>query len=158
MANLNPELTPEQEAAMDADLMQNWAAGRPQVIQDLCKRFKPWKLYRIKTTGDRGPLVSLNEAGTITLAVTGAYNLCSMERQVFGIKPDDLEECDLPAPDEVVGVYLTEREQWLMVNRRRAELGNPPMTWEEFTSYGPKGEAAGERLDRDVPPPDRAGN
>jgi len=29
---------------------------------------------------------------------------------VFGIKPEDLEECDLPGEDEILGVTLTERE------------------------------------------------
>lgn len=33
-----------------------------------------------------------------------------MERQVFGIKPDDLEECDLPDENEPVGVMLSGEE------------------------------------------------
>lgn len=32
------------------------------------------------------------------------------DRSVFGIDPDDLEECDLPAPEERLGAALTQDE------------------------------------------------
>jgi hypothetical protein len=35
--------------------------------------------------------------------VTGEYNLVAFERRVFGIKPEDLEECDLPGLHEPLG-------------------------------------------------------
>jgi hypothetical protein len=156
MANLVP-MTPEDEAKQEAN-WQSWLAGRPQVIPDLGARFRPWKLYRHKGTNQRGFPMSFNEDGTLTLALTGEFNLISMERQVFGINPDDLEECDLPGPNEVVGVYLTEDEQLLMVNRRRAEFNNPPLTLKQFRDYGKEHKHYGEGdnlepVDRDVPPP-----
>jgi hypothetical protein len=158
MAN-QKEMTAEDEATLEASWVQ-WLASRPQVIKDLGARFKPWKLYRMKSTGHRVFCLSFSENNTITVAVTGTYNLLSMERQVFGIEPDDLLECDLPGPEEVVGVYLTEDEQLLMVNRRRAEFGLPNLTLEEFQNMGDKpycmvdGQPAGEPIDRDVPPPE----
>jgi hypothetical protein len=156
MANLMV-MTPEEEAAGEKR-WQEWLEDRPQVIKDLGARFKPWKLYRLNSTKHRVTVLSFFEDGTLTVNITGEYNLVSMERSVFGIQPDDLEECDLPRPDEIVGVYLTEKEQLLMVNRRRAEFGNPPLSMEEFRNYGKTGGHYGEGkdlepVDRDVPPP-----
>jgi len=144
---------------------KQWATGRPKVVQDLAERFKPWKLYRLKTTGHRVFLLSFFENGTVTAAVTGRFNLVAMERQVFGIDPADLEECELPSADEMVGVYLSEGEQLLMTNRRRAEHGLPALTIEEFSNLKENnqglcvvdGRHAGEPFD-DVPPPKEAVN
>ena len=36
-------------------------------------------------------------------AVTGEFNIVAFERSVFGVDPKDLEECDLPGPDDHVG-------------------------------------------------------
>jgi hypothetical protein len=32
------------------------------------------------------------------------------DRGVFGIKPEDLEECDLPKPEESLGTFLTKQK------------------------------------------------
>jgi len=32
------------------------------------------------------------------------------DRQVFGIKPEELEECDIPRMDELIGTILTKKE------------------------------------------------
>ena len=83
-----------------------WVASRPPVIQELCALLPPDNLYKMKSTGRRVTIVSYAENRTITVAVTGDYNLVALERQVFGINPDDLEECDLPGDDEQLGVML----------------------------------------------------
>ena len=57
----------------------------------------------MKSTGHRVTMYSYSENGTVTVNVTGDYNVVVFERQVFGISPDDLEECDLPAPGEFLG-------------------------------------------------------
>ena len=44
----------------------------------------------------------------MTVNVTGQYNRVMVERRVFGIKPEQLSECDLPASDEPLGVLLTD--------------------------------------------------
>lgn len=83
-----------------------WVAERPDVIRALisARRFDPWTLYRLKTTGQRVYIISFSEpeesGGKVTLrvVVSGKFNLVAFERGVFGIDPDDLEECDLPDP------------------------------------------------------------
>ena len=83
-----------------------WVASRPPVIQELCALLPPDNLYKMKSTGRRVTIVSYAEDRTVTVAVTGDYNLVALERQVFGINPDDLEECDLPGDDEPLGVVI----------------------------------------------------
>lgn len=85
-----------------------WVQERPECIRVVAERFQPWKLYRMKSTGHRVVVLSFAEpsdsAGvTLRVAVSGEYNLVAFERQVFGIDPDDLEECDLPGPGDVIG-------------------------------------------------------
>jgi hypothetical protein len=99
------EWSNEQKKAWD-----EWVASRPPIIQEMCRRFPPCNLYRLKTTGSRVTLYSYSENGTLTVNVTGEYNAVMFNRQVFGIKPDDLEECDLPSAEEITGTVLTEKE------------------------------------------------
>ena len=87
---------------------EEWVKSRPEVIQNLAKRFPPYNLYRLKTSGHRVVIYSYSEDETLTVKVSGEFNLITFERQVFGIKPENLEECDIPSPDEKVGVILTD--------------------------------------------------
>lgn len=96
-------------AELDLAAFDAWVATRPPVIQELCKRLPPDRLYRLKSSNHRVTLYSYSENGTVTVNVTGQYNALTFERRVFGISPDDLEECELPGPDEPLGVMLTER-------------------------------------------------
>jgi hypothetical protein len=102
------EPTPEQEAQW-----QEWLASRPESVREVAKRFEPWSLYRIKTGGQRVTIHGFNvdKEGqvTLTVCITGEFNLISFERQTFGISPDDLEPCDLPLAHEPVGALLTEQ-------------------------------------------------
>ncbi len=88
-------LTDEQRAAW-----AEWTASRPPVIQDLIARFPHDELYRLKSSGHRVTIYSYSENGTMTVDVSGEFNFVAFERRVFGIMPDDLEPCDLPAPGE----------------------------------------------------------
>lgn len=97
MAQL-PSWTVEQDATH-----AEWLAERPQVIKDLVKRVPPDRLYLLKSTNHRIFVYSYSEDGTVTVAVMGKYNFLPFERRVFGIKPEELEECDLPGPDDPVG-------------------------------------------------------
>ena len=83
-----------------------WVASRPPVIHELCALLPPDNLYKMKSTGLRVTIVSYEEDRTVTVAVTGDYNLLACSRLVFGINPDDLKECDLPDDDEPLGIML----------------------------------------------------
>jgi hypothetical protein len=89
---------------------EEWVATRPPMIQEMCRKFPPNKLYRLKNTGHRVSLSSYSEDGTMTVVVSGEYNLVTFARRVFGIKQEDLEECELPGPDEKLGELLTKKE------------------------------------------------
>ncbi len=107
----------------DESRFDDWLSGRPGVIQDLGRRFRPNRLYKMASTGHRVYPLSYSEDGTLTVAVTGEYNLLAFGREVFGIKPEDLEECDLPESGEPLGVALEEREDvelFIRAERKRA--------------------------------------
>ncbi len=90
------------------DSWYEWVKTRPECIRVLCERFTPDRLYRLKSTGSRVTIYSYSEDNTLTVDITGDYNAHMMDRRVFGINPDDLEECDLPAEDEILGAVLTD--------------------------------------------------
>jgi hypothetical protein len=87
---------------------REWTASRPEAVRTIAERYDPWTLYRLKTTNQRVFLQSFFDPdpdGKVTcrVAVSGEFNLVTHERSVFGIDPNDLEECDLPSADEPVG-------------------------------------------------------
>jgi hypothetical protein len=85
-----------------------WVASRPSVIREMCEKFPPNRLYQLKSTNQRVTLHSYSTDGTMTVNVTGEYNAVIFERQVFGIRPDDLVECDLPQSTDPLGALLTD--------------------------------------------------
>ena len=103
------EPTDEQIALWD-----DWVAERPPHVRAVAERFDPWSLYRMQSTGHRVTVqfFSEGEGGkvTLTVAVTGEFNLVSHERAVFGIDPDDLVPCDLPSADETLGAIMTPQD------------------------------------------------
>lgn len=94
----------------DQSAWDAWVASRPPVVQELCALLPPDRLYLLKSSGHRVTIASYAENRTVTVDVTGAFNALTFERQVFGVKPEDLEECDFPADGEPLGVALTEQE------------------------------------------------
>jgi hypothetical protein len=104
---MNP--TPEQETAW-----LEWVATRPEAVRSVVRRFEPWSLYRLKTTGHRVIVRAVGETedddGNVTIdlrvLISGEFNLLVFDREVFGINPDDLEPCELPGEDEEVGTAL----------------------------------------------------
>jgi hypothetical protein len=128
----------------DEDNWKLWYETRPEVIQQLARRFRPWKLYRLRSSGHRVVLYAFNEDNTLTVSVLGRFNLLKFERRVFGIPPDDLEECDLPGLDEPLGVTLTAEEQLSYINGRRAENGFPPLAQAELDEMSVDGQCAME--------------
>lgn len=62
----------------------------------------------MKNSGHKVTIYSYHEDNTVTVNVTGEYNAVVFERHVFGIKPDDLEECDFPDDNEPLGTAITD--------------------------------------------------
>jgi hypothetical protein len=111
------EMTDDEKKAWE-----KWLRSRPPIIKELANRFPPNRLYRLKEPGHRVTIRSYCEDGTMTVNVTGKYNLIMFDRNVFGIKPDDLEECDLPKSDERLGTVLTKEEdiqRFIQLERKR---------------------------------------
>ena len=90
------ELDSEQLKGWEA-----WIATRPPVIQEMARRWPPNVLYRLDQ--HRVSVISYNEAGTVTVEVSGKYNRVLFGRNVFGVDPQKLIECELPPKDEDVG-------------------------------------------------------
>ena len=84
-----------------------WVASRPPNVRAVAEKLVPWKLYRMGSSGHRVCLYSYDEEmdGSVTLKVDvrGEFNFVVMERRVFGVKPEELTECEGPDPDEPVG-------------------------------------------------------
>ena len=91
---------------------ERWVKRRPPKVRAVAERFDMWTLYRLKTTGQRVVIYSYVDSDpvTLTVLVLAQFNAVLFETRVFGIDPDDLVECDLPGPDEVVGAAMTQDE------------------------------------------------
>src|SRR3972149_9607324 len=100
----------------DRAAFDRWVASRPLCIQELIAKLPPDRLYRFnRGNGERVLIHSYHEMGDgsceLRVEVLGEYNLIAFERNVFGVRPEHLVECDLPDPDELVGVlYETDEE------------------------------------------------
>lgn len=114
------EPTPEQ-----ASSWAEWVKERPPAVRAAIalKGLAPWKLFRLKG-GHRAYLHALDEEidGSVTLrmVVSGEFNVLLFERTVFGIKPGEIEECELPDEGEPVGSIDVPIE---MVRALRPEKG-----------------------------------
>jgi hypothetical protein len=103
---------------LDEQGWREWLAGRPPAVRALAEKYPPDRLYRMADTGHRVTLLAYAEDGTVRVAVTGRFNLVSFERQVFGVDPATLVECDLPGPDEPLGsMDMDPHEAMEMVTR-----------------------------------------
>lgn len=118
-------------AEIDEEQME-WMESRPEEIKQMIEKIPPNLLYMMKSSGHRVTIYSYGEDGTVTVFVSGQYNQVTFERRVFGIKPEDLEECDLPDENEELGVLLNEEQTRDYINSKRVELGNEPLSDEEF--------------------------
>jgi hypothetical protein len=101
MAEVGP-MTEQQRAEWSA-----WVASRPPSVRRVAERFWPNRLYRMRDSRCRVTIYAFDEHedGSVTLKVdvTGEYNLVAFERRVFGVSPDNLEECELPKDGEQLG-------------------------------------------------------
>ena len=97
-----------------------WIVERPQ-IKDIFESHPPNLLYKMLDTGHRVTIETYNDNQTVTVAITGEFNLVAFERDVFGVLPSNLEECAEPEEDEEVGVTQTEEETEAMLAALREE-------------------------------------
>lgn len=107
---------------------REWVAERPTSVRLVAERFEPWSLYLMKSTGQRVTVRSFYEDGTISVNVTGQFNAVMFDRYVFGIDPDDLEPCELPSEDAIVGTMLSGEEVDENIDVLRAAIR--PDLWE----------------------------
>lgn len=68
-----------------------WLKTRPAIIRVMGLRFKPWRTYRIKATGQLCQVQALNENGTIRVFAWRKELPEFLGHGVFGLKPSDLE-------------------------------------------------------------------
>jgi|CXWL01.1.fsa_nt_gi hypothetical protein len=109
------EPTPKQIADW-----RQWVESRPPVVRKIAEKLDPWTLFRVKSTNQNVILYSISEDGTVTVNVTGEYNLVMFEQQVFGIDPNDLAPATKLPP--IVGVLLNERQQKQFIKSERDRI------------------------------------
>lgn len=119
MANIC-EVTEQMESSYEKWILKE-LDGKAK-IADIARKYPPWKLFRMKSTGHRVAPYAFNNDGTITIFVSGLYNFVMFERTVFGVNPDDLEECSLPSASERVGIVITNDKE---IDEYVSKLGNP---------------------------------
>ena len=82
-----------------------WVATRPAVIQDLCRRFPPSRVFWLDPPGQVVRVWSYQEDGTLTVVVDPVENphlpMMLIGRSVFGVPLVDLHEMD-EAPADVL--------------------------------------------------------
>lgn len=79
---------------------KKWVKSRPEIVRAIAEKLPPNRLYRLTTTDQRVTMVSYSEDGTVTVDVSSQFNAFTLHRQVFGIDPNTLVECDLPSESE----------------------------------------------------------
>ena len=76
--------------------LEEWIKDKPDVIKKLYHSHPPDRLYMLTTIDLRVTLISYEESGTMTVEISNDFNNVFFERQIFGIKPETLVECDMP--------------------------------------------------------------
>lgn len=88
-----------------------WLSAQSPTVQSLAAKLDPRKLYLMKSTQCRVTIHSYNDLGLVGVSVTGRYNHIPFNHHEFGVLPADLVECDLPGPDEPLGVDCSTLEE-----------------------------------------------
>lgn len=94
---------------IDEVAFNEWVDTRPPIIQEMCRKWRPDILYRMGENGNRVLIESWSEDGTVTVSVSGEFNAVMFDRNVFGVDPNSLVECDLPEEGEILGSVLSEQ-------------------------------------------------
>lgn len=102
------EPTPEQ-----VQNYRDWLETVPPRVKEVAEKFDIWSLYLMKSTKQKVFILAFdeNEEGvTLTVKVSGEFNLVCQESDLSGVDPNDLAECDLPKPGELVGTLDADPE------------------------------------------------
>ena len=80
------------------ELLNDWIASRPPIVQDSIKKYPPHLLY-MNAHGWRCEIVAYNEDGTVNILIPWEYNqqknaITNYTREVFSVNPGTLTECD----------------------------------------------------------------
>lgn len=131
----------------------DWVAARPQVIQDIIAKydFRFDRLYRLKTTGQRVLISEYYEDGTVVVSVLQKFNrgYMPLDKAVFGIKPEDLEECDWEGAveDGAQYQYLDDSVSIASDDTQKEQISNQPAF--TFLDIGRKETSAMNELMKD---------
>ena len=86
------ELTPDEWRQAEA-----WIASRPPAIQAMIRRWPPDRWYWLDPPGQYAVLISYGEDETVRVLVSGRHNKgVARDREVCGVDPNNLTECDAP--------------------------------------------------------------
>ena len=86
------EFSEEQQQLWDT-----WVAERPEMIQQLCERFQPNRLYLHTVTGQKVIPEAFDEDGTMRILIPRRLNIPFLPtKSVFGVDPLNIVESDLP--------------------------------------------------------------
>jgi hypothetical protein len=91
---------------LNKQMFELWVESLPEVVQPMVRSKPPHLLYNYE--GRRVTIHSYGEDGTVTVNITGEFNLISFSRQVFGIPYTELTECAGPEADETLGDMCTQ--------------------------------------------------
>lgn len=73
-----------------------WLAKRPAAVRAVAERLLPWKVWRLKPTGQHARALSFSEGPdglvTVTAIVWRPEVPGLFDRTVFGLAPEDFEE------------------------------------------------------------------
>ena len=58
-----------------------WLSDRPESIKKLADKYPPYNLYKLKTSGQRVTMHSYWEDGTVSIWITGKFNLVMFDKQ-----------------------------------------------------------------------------
>lgn len=146
--------TPTEEVLA---LWKSWLADHEEV-RELAEQFPPWKLFKLNNQRvfvvgyeEHGaPCASCGKTGdghgALKVAVTGMLNMVSLAREVNGVHPEELAECELPDPLDLVGCMLSEEQQALLFEEIKV-VGIEHVSIEDFIKrHGISDEEIASRL------------
>lgn len=100
----------------------------PPEVRTVALKYDMITLYRLKPTGQRVFIIDYafnrkTKDVTLTVAITGDFNYVDINKKML-VKPYDLEECELPGPDEKLGTkFVTPEEISAHIKAERVRRG-----------------------------------